>query len=283
MKKLLLGWLLFSSVAFAQFGLDRLKDKITGANSKAKPAADRLDRAMETFTPWTAEEEQEIGRSSAEKMVAMFGLLNAPRIQRYVNLVGGAVARTAPRELPWRFGVLDTEIVGAYALPGGYIFITKGALRSMTNEAQLAGALGHEVQHAAARHLESEIRARKTSAWASEEALSKTKQGPQLVRLRADALLKDLFRTSLSRSKEEEADLAGTRMAAECGYAGNGLLQFLQNLVTENENPANRRLFGQLLSTHPSFEERIARLTNDASGMKKGKTLEVRFARMLGR
>jgi predicted Zn-dependent protease len=283
MKGLLIGLLLFSSAASAQFGLDRLKNKITAADQKTKPVKDRVDRAVETFTPWTPDEEQEIGQASAEKMVVMFGLLNAPRIQRYVNLVGGAVARYASRELPWRFGVLDTEIVGAYALPGGYVFITKGALRSMTNESQLAGALGHEIEHAAARHLESEIRARKTSAWASEEALSKTRTGQQLARLRADALLKDLFRTSLSRSKEEDADLAGARMASECGYAGNGLVQFLQALVTENANPANRRLFGQMLSTHPSFEERIERLTNEVGGKRKGKTLEIRFAGALGR
>jgi predicted Zn-dependent protease len=244
---------------------------------------DRAERAADTFTPWTAEEEQQIGEAAAEKMVALFGLTNAPELQRYVNLVGAAVARYASRELPWRFGVLNTEIVGAYALPGGYIFITRGSLASMSNEAQLAGALGHEIEHAAARHLESEIRSRKTSSWMSEEALAKTKQGQQLVRLRADAVLKDLFSTALSRSKEDDADEQGSRMAAACGFAGNGLLEFIQVLAMESADPTNRRLFGQLLATHPSFDDRVARLSSLATNRSKGKTLEARFARALGR
>lgn len=282
MRFLLIG-LLCLSTAWAQFGLDKIKDKINSANQRTKPVTDRAERAAETFTPWTAEEEQEIGQASAEKMVAIFGLTNAPEVQRYVNLVGSAVARYASRELPWRFGVLDTEIVGAYALPGGYVFITRGSLASMTNEAQLAGALGHEIEHAAARHLESEIRARKTSSWATEEVIAKSKQGQQLARLRADAVLKDLFSTSLSRSKEDEADEQGARMAAESGYAGSGLLEFIKALASENADPANRRLFGQLLSTHPSFDERIDHLSASSANRSKGKTLEARFDRALGR
>jgi beta-barrel assembly-enhancing protease len=281
--KLLLTGLFLISISSAQFGIDKLKDKIDSTNQKTKPVTDRAQRAADTFTPWTPEEEQQIGEASAEKMVAIFGLTDAPQLQRYVNLVGCSVARYASRELPWRFGVLNTEIVGAYALPGGYIFITRGSLASMANEAQLAGALGHEIEHAAARHLESEIRSRKASSWASEEAIAKTKTGQQLARLRADAVLKDLFSTSLSRSKEDDADEKGARMAAASGYASDGLLQFIQILAVENAAPGNRRLFGQLLSTHPSFDERVAHLTSLPTNRSKGKTLEARFARALGR
>jgi predicted Zn-dependent protease len=281
--KLLLTGLFVISISSAQFGIDKLKDKIDSTNQKTKPVTDRAQRAADTFTPWTPEEEQQIGEASAEKMVAIFGLTDASQLQRYVNLVGCSVARYASRELPWRFGVLNTEIVGAYALPGGYIFITRGSLASMANEAQLAGALGHEIEHAAARHLESEIRSRKASSWASEEAIAKTKTGQQLARLRADAVLKDLFSTSLSRSKEDDADEKGARMAAASGYASDGLLQFIQILAVENATPGNRRLFGQLLSTHPSFDERVAHLTSLPTNRSKGKTLEARFARALGR
>lgn len=281
--RFMLASLLVVSSASAQFGLGSIKDKINSATQKTKPVTDRAERAADTFTPWTLEEEQAIGEASAEKMVAIFGLLNAPDIQRYVNLVGSSVARYASRELPWRFGILDSEIVGAYALPGGYIFITRGSLASMTNEAQLAGALGHEIEHAAARHLESEIRSRKTSSWATEEAVAKTKQGQELARQRADALLKDLFNSSLSRGKEDDADEQGTRMAAECGYAGTGLIEFLKVLSVQNADPANKRLFGQVLSTHPSFDDRIAHLEALNANKSKGKTLEARFNKALGR
>ncbi len=271
-------------IARAQFpGLGRIKDKLDGANSRTKPVTDRAQRAADTFTAWTPEEEQQIGQAAAEKMVAIFGLLDDPALQKYVNLVGLSAAQFATRDLPYRFGILDTDIVGAFALPGGYIFITRAALAGMTNEAQLAGTLGHEVEHAAARHLETEIRSRKTSVWATQEAASRVTAGPGLLRQRADALVNDLFNTSLSRAKEDDADEQGTRMAAAAGYAGNGLLEFLKILSAASVDPANQRLFGQMLSTHPSFEERLAHLSAFASTRASGKTLEARFRTALGR
>src|SRR6266567_4195036 len=175
--------------ANAQFGniLNRAKEKIDAAQQKAKPVTERAERAAETFQPWNAKEEQEIGEAGAAKMVAVFGLVEDPKVVRYVNLVGQTVGQFASRQLPWRFGVLDTEIVGAYALPGGYIFITRAALTGMTSEAQLAGALGHEITHCGERHLEREIRSKKTSAWAVEEGKVAGKTS-DLASIKADAL-----------------------------------------------------------------------------------------------
>src|SRR5208337_237767 len=156
----------------AQLGgiLNRAKQAKDKVEDKSKPATDRAEKAKDTFEPWSAADEQAIGEAGAAKMVAMFGLLDDAAVTRYVNLVGQAVAQFASRELPYRFGVLDADIVGAYALPGGFVFITRGALAGVTDEAQLAGALGHEVTHCAERHLQREIRSKKTSAWALQEA-----------------------------------------------------------------------------------------------------------------
>jgi predicted Zn-dependent protease len=282
--KLLTLVLFLLPLASAQFpGLGHIKDKIDGVSSRTAPVTDRAQRAAGAFGTWTAEEEQQIGEAAAEKMVAIFGLVDDPALQRYVSLVGRSVAQFAPRELPYRFGVLDTDIVGVFALPGGYIFITRTALGGMTNEAQLAGTLGHEVEHAAARHLETELRSRKTSQWATEEASSRYNAGPDFLRERAAALLNDLFNTALSRAKEDDADEQGTRMAAAAGYAGNGLLEFLRILADANANPVNHRQFGQILSTHPSFEDRLAHESALASTRMPGKTLEARFRTALGR
>lgn len=281
---------LFFSVAAAQIpqipqipGTGDIKSKIDSATSKAKPITDRAQRAADALAAWTPEEEQQIGQAAAEKMVAIFGLLDDPALQKYVSLVGQTVAQFAARPLPYRFGILDTDIVGAFALPGGYIFITRRALAGMTNEAQLAGALGHEIEHASARHLETEIRGRKTSAWASEESARYTNRVSNLTQVRADALIKDLFNTALSRAKEDDADERGTLMAAWAGYSGKGLLEFLTTMARANAEPANRRLFGQILSTHPSFDDRIAHLAAVSYTRASGQTLEARFNRALGR
>ena len=280
--KFFLAQLLLVSSTFAQIpGLGAIKNKIDSATHKTAPVTDRVQRAADTFTPWTPEEEQQIGQASAEKLVAIFGMLDDAALTRYVNLVGLTVAQFASRPLPWRFGILNTNMVGAFSLPGGYVFITRGSVSGMTNESQLAGALGHEIEHAAARHLEEEIRSRKTSAWATQEALAKTNRGPAELRARADALVKDLLSTSLSRAKEEDADEQGARMAAKAGYAGNGLLEFLKVAAAANAEPGNRRFFGQMLATHPPFDQRIARLTGLVPA--KGKTLEARFHKAIGR
>ena len=272
-------------IANAQFGglINRAKDRIDGATSKAKPATDRAQRAAENLKAWTPEEEQEIGEATAAKMIAMFGAVDSPKLERYVNLVGQSVAQFAPRQVPYRFGVLNSEIVGAFALPGGFIFITSTAVNGMTNEAQLAGALGHEIVHVSERHLESAIRGRKNSAWASEEAKAKfSSNSPEFLRKKADAFLKDMFNMRLSRDKEDGADERGTLMAAQAGYAANGLLDFLRALSLAQSKPENQRAFGQLLSTHPPFDERIAHLTPivDRSA-QNGKTLEARFTASL--
>jgi predicted Zn-dependent protease len=269
-------------LANAQFGLGKLKDKVNSATQKAKPVTDRGERAIENFTPWTPEEEQQIGEATAAKMIAMFGVVDSPKLVRYVNLVGQAVAQYAPRQVPYRFGILDSDIVGAFALPGGFIFITKTAIEGMNNEAQLAGALGHEIVHVSERHLESAIRSKKNSAWASEEAKAKLTTAPDYLSKKADAFLKDMFTMRLSRDKEDGADERGTLMAVQAGYSAGGLLEFLRTLDAAQSKPQNQRAFGQLLSTHPPFSERIARLTPVVeSSSKNGKTLEARFTAAL--
>jgi predicted Zn-dependent protease len=278
MKRLLMLSLACALAASAQFGglggLGKLKDQIDQSKSKAKPVSDRTQKAADTFASWTPEEEAAIGDAGAAKMIAMFGLVDNVKAAKYVNLVGGSVAQFSTRPMSYRFAVLNTDIAGAFALPGGYIFITKGAVLAMKNEAQLAGALGHEIVHAAERHLEKEIRARKTSAWAMEEASNKSQD---LSKLRADALLKDLFNTSLSRDKEDSADEQGTLMAGKAGYAPAGLAEFLETLKGLAEKPENKQLFGQLLSTHPPFDSRIAKLRPVVARAGTGQTLEERF------
>jgi predicted Zn-dependent protease len=278
--------LLLSSVsallANAQFGLGKLKDKVNGATQKAKPVTDRTERAVENFTAWTPQEEQQIGEATAAKMIAMFGVVDSPKLVRYVNLVGQSVAQYAPRQVPYRFGVLDSEIVGAFALPGGFIFITKTAIEGMSNEAQLAGALGHEIVHVSERHLESAIRSKKNSAWASEEAKAKLTSAPDYLSKKADAFLKDMFTMRLSRDKEDGADERGTLMAVQAGYAASGLLEFLRTLDAAQSKPQNQRAFGQLLATHPPFSDRIAHLAPIvANSSQSGKTLEARFTAAL--
>ncbi len=102
----------------------------------------------------TPEEEAAIGFQENEKVLAQFGgAYEDPDLTRYVSSLGGLLARTS--ELPnlkFTFTVLDTPMVNAFALPGGYVYVTRGLLALANNEAQLAGVLAHEIGHVTARH-----------------------------------------------------------------------------------------------------------------------------------
>jgi predicted Zn-dependent protease len=255
-------------------GLGRIKDR-------AKPATDRAEKAKETFATWSPEEEQQIGEAAAAKMIAVFPLLDSDSVNNYVNLVGNTVAQFASRPIPYRFAVLDTDMVGAFGIPGGFIFVTKGALYGMKNESELAGALGHEIIHVSERHLESEIRGSKTSSWAVQEGKAvKTPSGlgADQLRQKTEALVKDLFDMKFSRDKEDGADQRGSMLAAQAGYAPGGLMHFLMTLKASSNSPKATKAFGQLLSTHPPLDDRIAKLRPWVdSNKKKGETLEKRF------
>ncbi len=103
-------------------------------------------------------EAQEIrmGQEADQQIVAQMGLYDDDDLQDYVDSIGQALAAVSERpELPWAFRVLDDEIINAFALPGGYIFVTRGILTHFNTEAELAGVLGHEIGHVTAWHVSS--------------------------------------------------------------------------------------------------------------------------------
>src|SRR5438128_1407145 len=100
------------------------------------------------FSETSFEEEVRIGRHLAANLLGAAPLVRDEPLQAYVNRVGRWVASQGERpELKWYFGVLETEDVNAWALPGGYVFVTKGLYRLLASESELAGVLGHEIAH----------------------------------------------------------------------------------------------------------------------------------------
>ncbi len=260
-------WFLMLAVvavsASAQFG------KIGSVLGKAKKASDIL-------TPWTPEQESAIGEVTAAKMISMFGLDEDPGRVKYVNLVGQTVARQAPRAVNYKFGILDSEAINAFALPGGYIFVTRGALANMKNEAELAGALAHEVAHVDNRHVEKEVRAKKATAWAAEEGSSRL-PGPAELGNIAKNIATNIVTLKYSRDKEDEADQKGTDYAARAGYAPLGLRDFLQTLAAAEAEGEGKRELALWGKTHPALKDRVAGLTKIGEKMGSGQVLEERY------
>ena len=110
------------------------------------------------FTLVTPAQEAALGRDGYSAAIAEYGLYDDGALAAYVDSVGHKVAAASEEPtLPWRFTVLDDQVVNAFAMPGGYIYVTRGLLAHMQSEAQLAGVLGHEIGHVTARHSAKQI------------------------------------------------------------------------------------------------------------------------------
>jgi beta-barrel assembly-enhancing protease len=252
--------------ASAQFGgvLGKIGDKL----SKGKQVKDN-------YTPWTPEQEEQVGQASAARLINIFGLFENPDMVRYVNLVGNAVSAQAPRQVPYKFAILNTEVITALSLPGGYVFITRGALANMTSEAELAGTLAHEAAHVDQRHLEKEIRAQNSMKMIQNE-VSQFSSG-QLEQI-ANSSINTALTQHYSRDKESDADRLGVTFAQKAGYQASGLRLFLTFLENAPKTPETQRQLSLWGSTHPPFPERIASLqTQEASLPPGGVSLETRY------
>lgn len=158
-----------------------------------------------------------MGREADPAVIAEYGLYGDSTVQRYVDSIGQKLARVSERpDLTWHFRVLDSPVVNAFAIPGGYIYITRGILAYFNSEAQLAGVLGHEIAHVTARHTAQQI----------------TRSQLATIGLVAGAIFVDAFRPysglaqeglsllflKYSRDNETQADELGVQYAVQAGY-----------------------------------------------------------------
>lgn len=218
-----------------------------------------LQQTLKGLREPTQAEEIQIGRGVAETLMGARPLLDDPELQRYVNTVGLWVARQSERpDLPWHFAVNDSDHINAFAAPGGYIVVTKGMLRQLRNEAELAAVLGHEVAHVVQKH---HIKALRKSAvmnlvGAGVAAASAESRHAEMVQ-KLVGPTKELYARGLDKADEFEADRMGLVLAARAGYDPYALPSVLQTLAAADEKDAYLAL---LFKTHPAPEARIGKL-----------------------
>ncbi|HEX2061376.1 MAG TPA: M48 family metalloprotease [Thermoanaerobaculia bacterium] len=202
-------------------------------------------------------QEISIGRESHQQIIRQFGVYDEkPELSRLVERVGHRLAAASERpNLPWTFTVLDTPIVNAMALPGGYIYITRGMLERINSEDELAGVLGHEIAHVTARHSAQQISRSQLAQLgmvlgaviAGPEALQ---QYGQLAELGIGLLFQ-----RYSRQHETQADLLGTGYMAEARYNPIGAERMLMTLQRLDKNPASG--LDRYFMSHPDPAKRV--------------------------
>jgi predicted Zn-dependent protease len=199
------------------------------------------------------QEEQSIGQAIALQVVARYGgIYDKPELTRYVNLVGRSVALTCDRaDIEYHFAILNHDSINAFAAPAGYIFVTRGLLKTVRNEAELATVLGHEIGHVTAKHILDVIQRSKQIAGVAETGLAYAKQNPDLFKNVIDGAVKKLLDEGLDQNKELESDRLGVIFASRVGYDATAYATFLERLrALKGDDQA-------FFKTHPKFSDRL--------------------------
>lgn len=199
------------------------------------------------------QQEIEMGREADQQVSASLGLVDDPELQRYVSDIGLRLAASSERpNLPWAFKVVDDPVVNAFALPGGFIYVTRGILANFETEAELAGVLGHEIGHVTARHSVSQM---------SRQQLQQIGLGVGMifsegVRRYGDLLAAGIGVLNLrySRGDETESDELGVRYMTRTGYDPEALVGVFDMLASVSGGQDGRVPEWQL--THPYPENR---------------------------
>jgi hypothetical protein len=238
---------------------------------KAKKEMKKVEKTQDQLTIDDAEEQQ-IGEDVSAKIRERFGVVQDHAVHTYVTEVGLLLAHESTRPgLPWKFIVLDTDGVNAFASPGGFIHITKGALALIRNEAELAGVLGHEITHVAEKHTLNAIQKNKIVQLAAERAGSKR----EVIAAVTNKTYQMVIENSFDRGDEREADAKGVRLAARLGYAPAGLADFLARLADRNKDQAEPN---GLFASHPETKERINAIRSEAAGLSGRALVAARYA-----
>lgn len=216
---------------------------------------------------WSWAQEQQVGREADQQIIAQYGIYDDPELNAYVNRVAERVLAQshvrrpeAPaefRETPFTFRVLDSPVVNAFALPGGFVYVTRGLLSHLNNEAQLAVVLGHEIGHVEARHASQRVFEQQIGQIG---LLGGAILGQEVLGLPAQDLLNiagtatQLLFLKYGRDDERESDRLGVEYAALAGYEADEAAAFFRSLQRLGAQEGEG--IPSFLSTHPDPGER---------------------------
>ena len=211
----------------------------------------------------TEEDEIALGRAVSQRIRADFGVVQDEKATRYVTLVGLLLTKESRRpNLPYQFLVLDSDSVNAFAAPGGLIHITRGALASMQDEAELATVLGHEITHITEKHTLKGVQKMKGIELA--EGQTNLRGNSEVLDQVADGVY-EAFLRGFSRKEEMESDEDGLKLAAELGYDPDGLVRFLELLKLLYRDESER---AGLFASHPETQDRLKEAQKQISKKK---------------
>ena len=234
------------------------------------------------YLGYTWQQETDIGKQASKEVTSLFGVYGDANLARYITEVGNRVLATSHlrrpgadeqvRATPVTFTVLDSPVINAMALPGGYIYVTRGMLAHLNNEDQLATVIAHEIGHVAARHAARQ-------AWQQQIGQGLLLGGAVLSQglglpagniLNLGGMAAQLFLLRYSREDELEADRLGVEYAMAAGYDSREVIGLFQTLDRMQEKEGQS--MPSFLATHPNPGDRIQRIRELTSAARDSRT-----------
>ena len=202
-------------------------------------------------------QEIQMGAAYDSQVVVAIGLYPDPGLQSYVAELGKKLAATSERpNLPWTFRVVDDPSVNAFAIPGGHVYVTRGILAHMTNEAELAGVMGHEIGHVTARHTAQQMTQQQLAGLGLAIGSIASSTIAQYAGVASQAL--QVLFLKFSRDDENQADELGVRYAGRANYDARQMINVMQML--DQLDTRNGGKLPEWLATHPNPGNRVAHI-----------------------
>lgn len=227
--------------------------EISTASNHFRPRISAL--AYEPDSRIDVEAEVNFGREVAARILGRFDGVEDIDKQRYLNLVGRSLAFVSGRsDITFRFYLVESEQINAYAAPGGYVFVTSAAVDAMEDEAELAAVLAHEVAHITKKHIVNALNIKGTDSSAGlSQILGRGSETTRVAFSQAmDVAMDMLFDKGLQSSDEYEADEVALLILAGAGYDPEALPRYLERIASSESNSLST-----VSDTHPEFDVRL--------------------------
>jgi predicted Zn-dependent protease len=203
------------------------------------------------------QEEVQIGQQTAAQVNAQLPMLRDAAIDGYVNSLGRSIAsRTSRADLDWQFAVVNTDVINAFALPGGFVYVNRGVLARASNESELAGVLAHEIEHVVQRHSVKQMEQAQNANIGVTLACVLTRVCENQAAAAAIQVGGTAYFAKNSRDDEVQADEGGFQNMIRAGINPRGMLTFFQKLLAEEGSGGGG--VNAWFADHPGTQDRIA-------------------------
>jgi predicted Zn-dependent protease len=205
------------------------------------------------------QQEVEMGQQAAQQVNTQLPMLQDAAVNSYINSLGNAIAHTTSRaDLAWQFAVVNTDVVNAFALPGGFIYVNRGVLARAANESELGSVLGHEIEHVVRRHSVKQMEQAQNANIGVTLACALTNVCNSQAAQAAIQVGGTAVFAKFGRADEVQADEGGFQNEIRTGINPRGMLTFFQKLLAEEQESGGTGATSSWFADHPGTQDRIA-------------------------